>query len=566
MPNGRALWWWEGGVAMSGRRHAIIATLVVVLGLLASWLLIGDLGRSTLGLVDENDVPQYIGVRGYISFSDIPRLLVEKTEIGNYGQLQRFRPIVYLDRLTETAIWGLDGNYWYRWRIVVFAIVIATLLWLYSQFAGFVLGTIITTYTLSFEMWVDIWTRSTAVNEQDASLGLALFALGAWFFVERWRNRTSLFLPSVSMAVGAIIAMGSKENMLLLEVPLCVVFLAGVLCRRIGWASAAAFFAAIVFGAWVASSIIVFFLGAKVQDIYGNSLQVSVLRSKWLLLIYKGAAVTAIAALTIDFLLRRFIEKEQLERWRSLAWRNGFCASIIVAAFVFNFLFYTGHIPCGCRYDFPAVLALPALLILLLKGVGETADFLGFGVVARKVTGLGLAIFLLAHIAKAPWTLPAASKEAVARNSAFGLGLEEAQRLTRGHPQWPIFVESFTYEDAEPVQALAFFFIAKSIDNPRYLVYVANPYGEPRTEFQSALDQFLISESAKGMTERGYSPLADAAMSDTHNCFRVVFRKPAQFVIDQANGKDPIATKQCVEIPPFMYWEDHYLYFDPPNR
>ena len=113
-------------------------------------------------------------------------------------------------------------------------------------------------------------------------------------------------------------------------------------------------------------------------------------------------------AAAIDLLLRKVGDKERLERYRALAWRNGLYASIIVAVFVFNFLFYTGHIPSSSRYDFPGILALPALLILLLKSAGETAGVFGFGVVARKTTGLVLAILLVVHTARAPWILPSA--------------------------------------------------------------------------------------------------------------------------------------------------------------
>lgn len=561
------VWWWEDFGAVPAFRRRFITALVTVFGFLASWFLIGDLAGSKLGLTDENDLPQYVGTRGHIEFSDIPRLLIEKTEVGQFGQIQRFRPVYYIDRLIETALWGLDGNSWYRWRIVMFGMVIATMLWLCTQFAGLALGAIVTAYTLSFWMWADIWARSTGSNEQDASLGTALFALGAWFFVKRWRNGTAMLAPSIAVAVGAIIAMGSKENMLLLEVPLCVALSAGLWRRRIGWGSAAALAVAMAFGVWVASAIVVYFLGAKVEDIYGNSLHASLLRSPWMVFVYKGVVVTAISAMMIDFLLRKIGDRERLEQYRSLAWRNIFYASVIVAVFVFNFLFYTGRIPSSSRYDFPALLALPALFILLLKSLGETAGVFGFGVIARKATGLVLAILLVVHTVRAPWVLPSAAKEAVARNSAFDAGLQEARRMTREHPQWPIFVESFNYLDYELVQALGFFFIASSINNPRYLFYVANPSGEPRDEFQSSLDRALLRQSSLGFIERGYSPLADAPAPGDGSCFTIVFRKTAQFALDQAKGIDLAAARQCARIPMLIYWVGGELHFDPPpNR
>jgi hypothetical protein len=176
-----------------------------------------------------------------------------------------------------------------------------------------------------------------------------------------------------------------------------------------------------------------------------------------------------------------------------------------------------------------------------------------------------LAIVLVAYTARAPWALPAAAKANAARNSAFDAGLQEAQRMTREHPDWPIFIKSFNYLDYEVVQALGVFFIAKSINNPRYLVYVANPYGEPRNTFQSGLDQILLAQSNNGAIGRGYFPLADAAALSGRSCFVIVLRKPAQFESDHAHGKDPAIGQSCVHIPILIYWDDFQLYFAPPT-
>jgi hypothetical protein len=563
MANSRALglWWWEDFSAVTIPRRHVIAVLVIIFGVLASILLIGGLSRSKIGLTDENDLPQYVGTTGHVAFSQIPGLLIEKTEIGQFGQSQRFRPVYYLSRLVETALWGLDGGSWYRWRIAMFGLVIAAMFWLYVECTGIVLGTIFTAFTLSFAMWVDIWTRSTGTNEQYAAFGSAIYAIGAWQFVKRWRADEGLNASCLATAAGAIIAMGSKENMLILELPLLAALAAGLRYRRLGPASVIALVTAIAFGVWIAVSIVTYFLGAKVEDIYGNSVHGRLFGAKWMVLIYAGALLAAIGICATDFALRKLGDSEKLERFRSLAGRYSLYASVITGGFVFNFLFYTGMIPAGGRYDFPAVLALPALLILLLDGLSEMAGLFGFGLITRKAVGLVLAIVLVAFIARAPWALPAAARANVARNSAFDAGLQEAQRMTREHPDWPIFIKSFNYLDYEVVQALGFFFIAKSINNPRYLVYVANPYGESRSAFQSSLDQSLLAESSKGTIDRGYFPLADAVTPPDGNCFVIVLRKPAQFVLDQANGKNPAIGEKCIRIPMLIYWEDNDLHF-----
>jgi hypothetical protein len=566
MANSRilGLWWWEDFSTVTVPRRRVIAFLVVVFGFLASVALIGGLSQSKIGLTDENDLPQYVGTTGRLAFSQIPRLLFEKTEIGQFGQSQRFRPVYYLSRLVETALWGLDGGSWYRWRIAMFGLVIAAMCWLYIECTGLVLGTLFTAFTLSFAMWVDIWTRSTGTNEQYAAFGCAIYALAAWQFVRRWRADERLNASCLAMAAGAIIAMGSKENMLILELPLVAVLAAGLWYRRLGPISAIALSVAIAFGVWIAASIVVYFLGAKVEDIYGNSVHGGLFRAKWMVLVYAGAFLAAIDLFATDLVLRKLGDNEKLKRFRSRAWRYSLYASVIAGVFVFNFIFYTGGIPAGGRYDFPAVLALPALLILLLDGLTEKAGLFGFGLIAKKAIGLVLAIVLVVSTARAPWALPAAAKANAARNSAFDAGLREAQRMTREHPQWPIFIKSFNYLDYEVIQALGFFFIAKSINNPRYLVYVANPYDEPRNAFQSGLDQSLLAESSKGMIGR-YLPLAEAlAVSDT-NCFVIVLRKPAQFTFDQENDKDPALGKNCVRIPPFIYWDGIELHFIPPT-
>jgi hypothetical protein len=136
--------------------------------------------------------------------------------------------------------------------------------------------------------------------------------------------------------------------------------------------------------------------------------------------------------------------------------------------------------------------------------------------------------------------------------------------MTLEHPQWPIFVKSFTYLDYEVVQALGFFLIARGIDNPRYLVYVANPYGEPRSAFQSGLDAALLAQSSNGMTSSGYLPFADGATRSNGDCFVIVLRKPEQFAMDQANGKDPAVGQNCIRIPVLIYWDGPRLDFVSP--
>ena len=96
-------------------------------------------------------------------------------------------------------------------------------------------------------------------------------------------------------------------------------------------------------------------------------------------------------------------------------------------------------------------------------------------------------------------------------------------------------------------------------------VYVENPYGEPRNAFQTSLDKSLSAESVDGMVSRGYFPLVQGNAIANGNCFVIVLRKPEQFAIDQANGKDPLIGKDCARIPLLIYWDNSRVYFIPPT-
>jgi hypothetical protein len=93
MSQASGFWWWEDFAAVPASRQKLITAIAVLTGFLISIFLVGGLSHSKIGLVDENDLPQYVGSSGHVAFSQIPRLLIEKTEIGQFGESQRFRPV-----------------------------------------------------------------------------------------------------------------------------------------------------------------------------------------------------------------------------------------------------------------------------------------------------------------------------------------------------------------------------------------------------------------------------------------------------------------------------------------
>jgi len=563
MAGAAGIWWWAEIDSTSNRAKATTACAIVIMSYIASYALLGPELNAKLALVDEHDIPVFMGPSHQVEYSQIPRILVEKTEVGQFGESSRFRPVYYAVRLAEIAAWRTDAAYWYGWRIFLFGSVIAGIWWLCAQCVGVVLGTIITVYTLSFAMWSDIWARSTGPSEQYTAFGSIIFLLGAWRYIRRWREAGSLRSASVAMALGAIIAMGEKENMLILEAPLALALIAGLARRRLDVNGALALVVAILTGAWVVASITAFMLKNPVQDIYGNKPGFELLTSRTAIAVYVLVAAAMVLTVALDRVIAWYGGNGKLGDFRRAAGKNIILALVILAIFVSQYLFYTGHIPSHGRYDFPALLVLPALLILLFGAASEVAGLFLQKLTARKAVGTLLALGMLAYIPFADWGLPRAVAANVQRTTAFDSGLKAVLRRTSERPDWPLIVASYSPWDFEIVQGLGVIFTADGMTNPRFLAHLRNSDGESRTAFEDGvLDQALETESRDGFAQRGYRPIAEYEKYADAYCFVIALREPSRFVSDRNNGKGPKIGSNCVQLPMYIYWEGNTLHYE----
>jgi hypothetical protein len=534
----------------------------LLVGFVVATVLLGPLIGAKLALPDENDIPTFMGRDG-ITIADVPRVVVEKTEVGEYGQGQRMRPVYFVDRVVETALWGYDASKWYALRICMFGLIVAVLLWVYVRFAGLALGAGLTILTLSYPMWTDIWARSTGPSEQIAMLGTAIFAIGATQFVERWKDGHSLRTACVLAGVGALIAMGSKENMLFLMLPLAGAIAAMVARKRTDAPGIAALLIAIGMGCWVASSILVYFSANKVQDIYGSSPTVALVTSRW-----RGLAALAFGAIAYLFatwwvdreIARRRGHAAQAEYRRIAVW---FFAGVlaIVVLFVAQFLFYSGRLPSQGRYDFPALLAVPALIILCTWAWGRTAELLfdwKDATNAFRITASALAII---YALVFPSKLPAAVANRVTQTNIFETGVLQSKEMASKHPDWPIIVRSYDPWDYEVVQTIGVVFLARQIKNPLYMVH--KPLAsKPQTEFEaSSLSGVLIEQSRNGFAPRGYRPIGELKDPKTSQCFAVILASAEAFQSDRNRAQPPVEGLNCLPLPLSLYWSKGKLIF-----
>lgn len=529
-------------------------------GLSISLLLLGPLLKSSIGLVDENDIAFYLGTAGRVAFSDIPRTLVEKTNILAFGSGALVRPIYYVDRVLETALWNTDGAYWYGWRIFMFSVVVSTMAWIFVRYAGFLLGGALLVYSLSFSMWADIWARSSGVSEQFTSFGLAIFAIGTILFTDRWRDGHSLRTASILVSIGAFLAMGCKENMLFLLVPVALVLAVGLWHRRLDAISVVALVLALGVGAWVAASVGYYMLSGKGVDMYGNAPSLrTALSSRLMLRIYGVIAFGVAASAAFNLVVLKYYGEASSRAHRQVAARLLVGVLIVVSIVVSQQVVYSGQLPAQQRYDFPALLGLPAVIILFVVAMRQTARSLWpqarWVPFALKIC---VSAALIVYASLVTWRLPPAVAGNVQRNTAFDSSLIAVSRQAGVRPDWPIIVRSYNPWDYEIVQALGLWLIAKKVTNPRFLFHIVDP-SEPRTPFESKeLDGVLQAQSRDGFLERGYRPLAELGSQHGSQCFVIALRAPELFAAERS-APNPSPGLTCVELPMRIYLDKGIL-------
>ena len=170
-------------------------------------------------VIDDHEIIYFLGQDKTLYLNEFSEIL-SRTEVGNFGSLQRYRPFYYSMRILETVMWGDNPTYWYLFRLGILCVAFLLILTLVSKKLDWLLTFILGAYTLTFPYWVAL-VGSLGPGETYAVLGLALFMWGAWKFLSDDLKKGEQMKSGVAILCGSIICVGSKENFLLLILPLC---------------------------------------------------------------------------------------------------------------------------------------------------------------------------------------------------------------------------------------------------------------------------------------------------------------------------------------------------------
>ncbi|RHX86338.1 hypothetical protein DLM78_10915 [Leptospira stimsonii] len=193
------------------RKTVLVASIFVALSL--SVYLFGPNLKAKWWLIDDHEIFYFLksknSQQNWIQFFEI---LLNQTEVGSFGNSQRYRSSYYFLRVFETLLWKDNPLLWYSFRLVITALFSFSILKLLTKYFSFSLSILFLLSVFSLRYWSDIFSRM-ATSETYAVFGISLILIGISNYRDQSQNSIWTY---VSIAVGVMIAEGSKENFLFL--------------------------------------------------------------------------------------------------------------------------------------------------------------------------------------------------------------------------------------------------------------------------------------------------------------------------------------------------------------
>lgn len=302
-------------------------------------------------LIDDHETFRFLGNNLEIRpFSEFINILINQTEVGQFGIYPRYRPSYYFLRILESFIWFDHPILWYGFRIFVCIFLLFSISLLIKRYFNFTLSLLIPIVILSDNYFSDIFSRLGA-GEVYCILGTSIILISYYFYN---RKKLKLINYYIGISLGTIIAMGSKENFL----PFVIFpFLLLVLNFKVNnikhWL---VLILPVIYSFIIASSILLSLSKGK-TDIYGNSVEIN---ERLNLLQNSFLNHYVIISILICFLSILVLKIFKLKNFYSIL----FLIFLNFFFLVFNILFYNGKFPNGNRYDYPGLLCYYIILIL----------------------------------------------------------------------------------------------------------------------------------------------------------------------------------------------------------
>lgn len=330
------------------------------------WALVGGSPRADWGIIDDHEIQDFIGPdRERIPARDLPALLAAHPEIGSPPfTWPRYRPSYYSLRFIECSAWGRQIGPWMVLRLMLFALTATLAFDLLRQWLGFVAGGAALASLATLWMWPKIFiTLGTAeAYAAPATMGFA------WCATSILRGSKAAGAgPWVGLALAALVAIGAKENFVVLA-PLAAL-LGGIEWHRGRLSAPGAIACGVVVLAalWVAVVVGASIVAQGGRDVYNRPVGLAGFArsgdsSSW-------RTIRKLAGYGLPLVLATTAMSVAWYRTRGGA--AGRRAELAVGAVlgitaISQFLFYRGEVFKKCHYDLPFVPVVCVLGIGLL--------------------------------------------------------------------------------------------------------------------------------------------------------------------------------------------------------
>lgn len=489
--------------------------LVILISIAFGFYLWGGNLKAKWGLIDDHMVMHYfVGNADGVSISEIPKILSQKTEVGNFGHTTINRPFYYFGRVLEAALWQKNVSLWYLGRLFLFIVSVAISWWLLQKIMGVLYGGIFLGFIFLDPYWGWIWGY-LGPAESYAMFGCALFFLGFFNIIGKIKkdgDSNKYFIGnSLLLLAGSLIAIGSKENFLFLVLPLA--YLVVIIIKRRVKIPAVVISLSLIF----AYSLYIFigiYLGlAKAGgDVYGQEVgfvgRLKLALDNLLMVFQKiGAGWLALSFLLAAIPIKFFTRDEKVfEKYKYLIKNLFVTASILLALFFSQSFFYNGNFPPqSLRYSFPGMLAAPFFVLLLLLTMFSVFKLVGMekGMIKIQMSLICVTLFAIILVDEYKENRGFVEKN-VSATTEFSAEKDKIVGSLKNDPSLAAVFDTTSIWNVEPIASVHAYLLADGIQNPMYLRlnYPAVDRETPGHAIDGKIFDFLSYISSTG--ECGY--------------------------------------------------------------
>lgn len=450
------------------------------------WTLVGGSPRANWGMIDDHEIRAMIGPgRDRLPVRELPARIAAHPEIGSPPfTFPRYRPAYYLFRLVESSAWGRHIEPWMIVRLGLFVVTATLAFDLLRQWQGFVTGGVALAFLATLWMWPKTFA-TLGPSEPYAAPAVMAFAWCAAAILRGPRAAGAGLWACLALA--GLVAIGAKENFVILA-PLTLL-VAGIEWRRgrVGTAGALACCAVTAAALWVATVVGVSIAAQGGRDVYSRRVDIagfarsgdaSSRRAVRKLVGYGLPLLLATAAMGVAW-------------YRSRGGATGRRTELAVGAVLgitalSQFLFYRGEVFKKCHYDLPFV---PLVCVLGIGLLAAVAAWPGGAAPMRRLRRRLLVPGVMAAVALAFGGDHARRyvEDYVRDTTAFQADLQRLADACHGSPDRPV---EFLCSGDPGADYEAFFSVVRylsvlGVTNPLFL----NPQGIPDTDGRATLSR-----------------------------------------------------------------------------